>query len=282
MKFHKPESEIYIWNGKHEQAALEQTTHLAIAAHQDDVEIMAYHGIIECFGKHDKHFSAVVAANGAGSPRTGIYKDYTDTDMIEIRKHEQRKAAFVGEYSALVQLMYTSAEIKNNDPAVTNDILKVLEHAKPEIVYTHNLADKHETHVAITLRTIAAIRRLPKELRPHKMYGCEVWRALDWMEDEDKVLLNVSGRQNLNYALINVFDSQSSGGKNYGAAATGRRLANATFSSFKDTDTHTHTIYAMDLTPLIHDDSMDIQQFALQHIHKFIKCVEDKICKLSQ
>jgi len=282
MKFHKPESELYVWSELGPQAALEQTTHLAIAAHQDDVEIMAYHGIIECFGKSDKHFSAVVAANGAGSPRTGIYKDYTDAEMVEIRKHEQRKAAFVGEYSALAQLMYTSAEIKENDPAVTKDIFKILQAAKPEIVYTHNIADKHETHVAVALRAITAIRRLPKELRPHKLYGCEVWRALDWMEDGDKVLLNVSGRQNLNYALINVFDSQSSGGKNYGAAATGRRLANATFSSFKDTDTHTHTIYAMDLTPLILDDSMDIQQFALSHINKFIKSVEDKICKLSQ
>jgi len=281
MKFYKQSSEIYIWNGQCEKAALEQTTHLAIAAHQDDVEIMAYHGIMECFGKSDKHFSAIVAANGAGSPRTGIYKDYTNDEMIEIRKHEQRKAAFVGEYSALAQLMYTSGEIKENLSAVTDDIFKVLQAASPAIVYTHNLADKHETHVAIALRTITAIRRLPKDARPQKLYGCEVWRALDWMEDEDKVLLNVSGRQNLNYALINVFDSQSSGGKNYGAAATGRRLANATFSSFKDTDTHTHTIYAMDLTPLIHDDSLDIQQFTLAHINKFSKCVEDKIRRLS-
>ena len=46
---------------------LEETTHLCIAAHQDDVEIMAAAPILECFGKSDKHFTAVVVSDGAGS-----------------------------------------------------------------------------------------------------------------------------------------------------------------------------------------------------------------------
>ena len=59
-------------------------------------------------------------------------------------------------------------------------------------MYTHNLADKHETHVAVALRTIAAIRGLPEEERPARLLGCEVWRDLDWMLDEEKVVLDLS------------------------------------------------------------------------------------------
>ena len=31
--------------------AVAKTTHMAIGAHQDDIEIMAYHGVLECFGR---------------------------------------------------------------------------------------------------------------------------------------------------------------------------------------------------------------------------------------
>ena len=65
--------------------------------------------------------------------------------------------------------------------------------ARPAVVYTHNLADKHDTHVAVALRTLAAIRSLPADVRPAAFYGCEVWRDLDWMVDEDKVAFDVTG-----------------------------------------------------------------------------------------
>ena len=51
-----------------------------------------------------------------------------------------------------------------------------------------NLVDKHDTHVAVVLRVIAAIRQMPPDIRPEKLYGCEVWRDLDWMLDSDKVV----------------------------------------------------------------------------------------------
>jgi hypothetical protein len=59
--------------------------------------------------------------------------------------------------------------------------------------------------------------------------GCEVWRNLDWLLDEDKQGLPVDDRPNLAAALSGVFDSQISGGKRYDLAVQGRRLANATF-----------------------------------------------------
>lgn len=97
---------IYIPDGLEEQAAVARTTHLAISAHQDDIEFMAYAPIADCFGSSDKWFGAVVVTDGAGSPRSGIYADYTDEEMKKVRVVEQKKAAFLGEYSFLALLGY--------------------------------------------------------------------------------------------------------------------------------------------------------------------------------
>jgi len=73
MKLSKSTSEIYVPDGTDIDKALERTTHLGIGAHPDDLEIMCYAGIYKCFGRNDKYFTDVVATNGAGSPRAGIY-----------------------------------------------------------------------------------------------------------------------------------------------------------------------------------------------------------------
>ncbi len=64
---------------------------------------------------------------------------------------------------------------------------------------------------------------------PQRLVGCEVWRALDWMVDSDKVMMNLSAHENLQFALLGVFDSQIAGGKRYDLASMGRRRANATY-----------------------------------------------------
>ena len=151
---------------------------------------MAYHGVAECFGRKDKWFTGVVVTNGAGSPRSGIYGDFTDEEMQQVRVLEQRKAAYVGEYACQIQLAFTSAEVKNpKETAVVEDLAKILLAANPEYVYLHNPADKHDTHVGVTMRTIAALRAVRDRVKPKKVYGCEVWRDLDWMLDEDKQVL---------------------------------------------------------------------------------------------
>src|SRR6188768_1841456 len=105
MKFSHPAADVFVPAANlAPEAALARTTHLCVAAHQDDIEIMAYHGIAECFGSADKWFSGVVVTNGAGSPRSGIYGSYTDEQMQDVRRLEQRKAALVGEYSIQLQL----------------------------------------------------------------------------------------------------------------------------------------------------------------------------------
>jgi hypothetical protein len=54
------------------------------------------------------------------------------------------------------------------------------------VVYTHNPADKHDTHIGVVIAALQAMRELPREQRPKKVIGCEVWRNLDWMNDRTK------------------------------------------------------------------------------------------------
>ena len=270
---------IYIPDGTKEKKAITRTTHLAISAHQDDIEFMAYAPIAECFGKHDKWFSGVVVTDGAGSPRSGLYADYTDEDLKEVRITEQKKAAAVGEYSFQILLGHPSKEVKDpKNTAIVKELTEIIREAKPQYLYTHNLADKHETHVATALKVLAALRILSPEERPEKVYGCEVWRDLDWVCDEEKVFMDCGPHPNLMRCLSAVFDSQIVGGKRYDLAAEGRRLANATFSASHACDTYTALNYAMDLTPLM-DKNIDIAEYITGYIERFRKSVTDMIEK---
>lgn len=281
MQFHLPTAQIYIPDNTPEAQALARTTHLAIAAHQDDIEIMAIDGILEAFGQPDKWFTGVVVTNGAGSPRTGIYGNYTDEEMRQIRVIEQKKAAFVGDYSAQILLDYPSSVVKDpNSQDPVDDIVAILRATRPQIVYTHNPADKHDTHIGVIHKTIKALRSLAPEERPQKVYGCEVWRDLDWMLDEDKVAFDVSRYENMQMALVAVFDSQISGGKRYDLATMGRRRANATYYASHATDQADLMAFAMDLTPLIEDDQMDVASYVLDYIHRFEQDVRGRLQKM--
>jgi LmbE family N-acetylglucosaminyl deacetylase len=281
LRLRKAGNEIFIPDGTPIPDAITRTSHLGVAAHPDDLEIMAYHGILKCFSSEEDCFFGVIATDGAGSPRAGFYKRYSDEEMKVVRKKEQKKAALVGEYAGVGFLNYSSSEVKNaGDLRPRDDIREIIALARPRIIYTHNPADKHDTHVAVGLRTIQAIRALPAELRPEKVYGCEVWRDLDWMLDEDKVGLDVSEHQNLATSLVSVFDSQVAGGKGYDMATIGRRRAQATYYATHDVDVATSMIYAMDLTALVSDPSLDVKEFICRYIKRFAADVSARIDKL--
>ncbi len=281
MNLYKSSAEIYVPDGSAVEKALARTTHLAIGAHQDDNEIMAYHGILECFGRDDRHFAGVTVTNGGGSARDGIYARYTDEDMQKVRRVEQKKAAFVGDYAAHIFLDYTSGEVKDaKNVQVVADLKKVLDAARPQVIYTHNLADKHDTHVSVALRTIRALRELPKEVRPQRLYGCEVWRNLDWLNDEDKVIFNVQERENLAMSLVGVFDSQICGGKRYDLATWGRRRANATYLASHSVDETTAVIFGLDLTPLLENEKLNPGEYVLGFLDRFRQDVSTRLAKL--
>ena len=282
MLFHNPNSEVSAPDGSPGDLALLRTTHLAIGAHQDDLEIMAWHGILECFGNSEQSFTGVTVTNGAGSARDGVYAHFTDEQMQAVRRVEQKKAAFVGEFSAHVFLDYTSGEVKDGKNAhVVEDLKKLIAAAKPRVIYTHNLADKHDTHVGVVLRVIRALRELPADERPERLYGCEVWRNLDWMNDKDKVVFDVSAHENLAASLVGIFDSQIAGGKRYDIATLGRRRANATYFESHATDVATSVIFGIDLTPLIADASIDPNTYIQSFINRFAEEVTNRIAKLS-
>ncbi len=273
-------AQVFVPDGLPIEEALARTTHMAIGAHQDDLEIMAIDGILKCFQQPDRWFTGVVVTNGSGSPRDGVYKDYTDAAMRQVRIKEQKKAAVVGEYAAQVLLDYPSGAVKDaSNRAPVEDLARLFRLAQPEVVYTHNLADKHDTHVAVTVRVIEAIRSLAEKERPRHLYGCEIWRDLDWMLDEEKVTFDCSAHENLQAALVGVFDSQVSGGKRYDLATMGRRRANATYHASHGVDVATGLVYAMDLTPLIQDPMKDIPGYVQGFIDRFAQEVQRRVLK---
>lgn len=252
-----------------EKQSLEGVTHMCIAAHQDDIEIMAFAPISECYGSEENAFVGVVVTDGAGSPRTGEFADMTDEQMKEVRVLEQQKAADIGKYRAAIQLGFPSKAVKNpenGEPA--DEIYKLLMSVKPKYLYTHNIADKHETHVAVALRTIEAVRRMPKEDRPLTFTSLEVWRALDWLPDDDKVCLDTAKYPEVARELLTVHRSQVAGGKRYDNAAIGRRFANATFFASHDTDEITSMNFGLDLMPLV-ESTQTPAEFINGYIDKF-------------
>jgi len=282
MHFHIPTAEIFIPDGYPAEQALARTTHLAVSAHQDDIEIMAAAPILECFQREDKWFTGVVLTDGRGSPRDDLYKDYTDETMRQVRLKEQKKAAVIGEYAAQVMLDYPSRAIKDgSSQQPVEDLLQILKATHPQFVFIHNLADKHDTHVGAALKVIAAIRSLPKAEQPQKLFGCEVWRDLDWMMDDDKFTFDLSAHQNLQAALLEVFDSQVAGGKRYDLASLGRRRANATYFESHGVDITTGLSFAMDLTPLVCTPETEIITFVQEHIQRFAQDVANRLNRLS-
>ncbi|SKB07094.1 GlcNAc-PI de-N-acetylase [Prosthecobacter debontii] len=280
VTFRHPKHDIFIPDHTDPWTSLRRVTHLGIVSHQDDLEIAAYHGITECFHSGDKWFGGVVVTDGAGSPRKGPYADYTDEEMQAVRKMEQQKAAFVGEYSFMAQLGYPSEDVKTQRQGpVVEDLKFILEHSQPQVLYVHNPCDRHDTHVATFLRCLEAIRALPLEMRPKKVYGCEVWRKLDWLLHEDKTMLWVDKYPHLLRPLLGVFDSQISGGKRYDLAEEGLRHANATYFDSHTTDNTSLLTFAMDLTPLVENDQLDVQEYTLGYVRRLEADVAQRMKK---
>src|SRR5690606_1063807 len=112
----------------------------------------------------------------------------------------------LGRYAIQLQLAHPSADVKRpGHPGVAADLAAIFAGCTPEVVYLHQPADKHDTHVAVFLRCLEALRALPPGRRPRRVLGAEVWRDLDWLVDDDKVALDSGRRQELAAELLKVF-----------------------------------------------------------------------------
>ncbi|HLE56625.1 MAG TPA: PIG-L family deacetylase [Rhodothermia bacterium] len=284
MKFSQPRADIYVPSAEFApEKALARTTHLCIAAHQDDIEIMAYEGITACLGQSEKSFTGVVVTDGAGSPRSGSYANLSDEQMKEVRRHEQRRAAKLGKFGLCVQLAHPSSVVK--DPrtgSVRDDLETIVAGCRPAVVYLHNPADKHDTHIAVLHRSLEALRAIPAAARPKKVLGCEVWRDLDWLPDDEKIALDASERPELAMELLAAFDSQISGGKRYDMATIGRRVANATFHTSHRPDSLSAITWAMDLTPLVSNSGMSVEDYTIASIDRFRADVQSRLQRFAR
>jgi len=282
MQLSQPKADSFVPDGADPATALARTTHLCVLAHQDDIEINAYPAVAECFGRADRHLTGVIVTDGAGSSRSGPYANYSDEQMKAVRAEEQRTAARLGSYNLQIQLAHPSSAVKapNND-AVRADLIAIFKNCRPQVVYLHQPLDKHDTHVATFLRALEAIRSLPLEARPLRVLGVEAWRSLEWLLAEDLVALDASAHDALKRPLIEVFASQVIGGKRYDDAALGRRRSNATFLDAHSTDEFSELCWALDLTPLAHDDTLRVEDFALAKIDRLRAEVANRLTRLS-
>jgi LmbE family N-acetylglucosaminyl deacetylase len=278
--FSRDGSEVYVPDGVAVSDALARTTHLGIGAHADDLEIMAVHGILRGYGADDRSFTGAVVTDGAGSPTTDPGLD--PVTLRDARRAEQKRAAELGRYGAQVLLDHPSSAAKDpTDARVRDDLVTLLRATRPDVVYTHALADSHDTHVAVALRVIEACRALAPDERPASVLGCEVWRDLDWLDPADKVALPVDEHPELQAALVAVFASQLGAGKRYDLAALGRRRAHAVFSDARGADRHQGVVWAMDLTTLAHGDA-DPLAHVRALLERFSKDVTDRVRRLTR
>lgn len=280
MKFSRPDADIFSSHELPPAAALARTTHLCVAAHQDDIEIMAHAGIAACYEHPERHFTGVVVTDGAGSPRVGRYAGLSDEKMRAVRREEQRRAAALGKYNLQLQLAHPSTDVKvPNHAGVRADLAAIFAGCSPTVVYLHNPADKHDTHVAVFWRCLDALRALPPARRPREVLGCEVWRDLDWLVDADKIALDAGSQPELAGKLLQAFDSQIAGGKRYDAATLGRRTANATFHTSHAADKSTAITWAMDLSPLVADENLNVCDYTLAYVDRLREDVAGRLKK---
>ena len=153
-----------------------------------------------------------------------------------MRRGGQRAAAEIGGYGAIFQLGHPSPAIRGEagDGGRARLVRRAGRdrggHPAGQRLHPQPGRQAHDPprHLAAGLATVEALRSLPLDQRPWQVVGIEGWRNLDWLPDDEKVLLDVSGYGDLADRLAAVFVSQLEDGKRYDLAERGRRLANAT------------------------------------------------------
>jgi LmbE family N-acetylglucosaminyl deacetylase len=278
VKLSRPTASVFVPDGKPLAEACARVTHLGVGAHQDDLEFMALHGIAECFQRDDRWFAGVVCTDGAGSPRGGKFATVSGGELRATRREEQNRAAGLGEFALMAQLDFPSVTISGGvNGELAADLREILTATRPRVVYTHNPADKHETHLAVLVALLAALRALPADGQPEAVYGCEVWRGLDWLPDDEKIVHDLTGSGALADALNGVFTSQIAAGKRYDLAVSGRRRTNATFLDSRAIDRCEAAAFAMNLTPLMVNPTLDVADFTVSAIEHFKREVVEKL-----
>src|SRR5262245_63794971 len=119
LKLSRPAAEVFIPDGTSWEAARARVTHLVVAAHADDVEIMAWHALL-----HAERLAAVIVTDGRDSTT---------------RLLEQKRAASLGRYAAVIWLDHASPDVKQPAcPALASDLNAILSALRARWVYTRS------------------------------------------------------------------------------------------------------------------------------------------------
>jgi hypothetical protein len=278
MRFQNANASLFVPDDIPEDWALSRTTHLCIAAHPGDMEMMADHGISLCLNREDLWITGVVVTDGSDECWGSLYYDPGRGLTEKLRLKEQQKAACVGEYAAHIQLGYSTKRVKDpQDNVIVDELVTILNHCQPGVVYLHNPADKDDTHVAVFLKALKALRKLPRDRHPQRVYGCELLGSLDWLLDEDKEMLSVSAHPSIASSIAGVFDSRNHEVTRYDLAKAGRSLANATYRISSISDRETALAYAMDLNPLLRDSHISVADYTRERVRRFREDIEERI-----
>lgn len=243
-----------------------QVKYLGISAHKDDLELMAFDGIVK--GQREYGFVGVVLTDGAGCVKVKPYDKLTDAQMVDLRTKEQKEASEIGAYESLYLLEYSSAQTKS---ILEQEVMEVAEVIKQypnlDAIYIHSPFDNHPTHIAACKVVLEALKKVPKNCLPKKLYGCEVWGSLEWLPDNNKVIFDVSGNYRLANKIMGAFTSQNLA-QHYDRAIVARRRANATFAASHAAANSNALAYAVDLTEVMNGD-ISITDFIDNVINKF-------------
>ena len=135
MIFTHPKAGLYVPDGLEKEGALRRCSHMGIGAHQDDLEIMAFHGVLECFDSPDNWFCGVTCTDGTGGPRKQGLEQLTPGEVGALRNEEQDKAAKLGQYGAMIQFNYSSMDVKNRDKSeIIAGLYELLLAVQPRVV----------------------------------------------------------------------------------------------------------------------------------------------------
>lgn len=244
-----------------------QITHICVAAHKDDGEMLALHGIKNCY--EDGGFGLIVLTDGGNCPKAGKYSDLSYEDMVEIRTEEQKRAATFGKYEKVYFFDLPSQTLEERKDEIAKEITNIIDsNPNIEYVYSHSIFDRHKTHINACKLTIEGVRQSKNKKNIKNFFGVELWRDLDWIEEKDLSFLDVSGSCAFAMQLLSYFESQNQS-KMYNRGFCGRLASNATFSNSHSNSECTEVMRAVDMTKLLMGNKNDEIAFIKEKIRDF-------------
>ena len=212
--------------------------------------------------------------------RAAVIAAHTDAEMVEVRRDEQRRAAELGGFGAVVQLGHPSGDVKSADgvTSLADELASILE-VSPSAEPLHAQSGRQARHPSSGDGGDRA-RGTPTADDACDRRGSSASRggatSTGWATARS---CGSTPRRTsaLAQQFAAVYESQIDGAKRYDVAIQGRRRANATMHGIRSTDDAEEVIVAIDLTPLLRNDDLDPVEYTLAAIDRLRADVETSL-----